>query len=47
MLWLAIRNAKELDELLGVVITRQGGVPPNMQAVLLPKKTEKLAAIAE
>ncbi|KAH9284983.1 Histone H2A [Echinococcus granulosus] len=37
---LAIRN-DELNKLLGGVTIAQGGVLPNIQAVLLPKKTEK------
>ncbi|XP_069349408.1 histone H2A type 1-D-like [Eulemur rufifrons] len=39
-LQLAIRNDEEL-KLLGKVTIAQGGVPPNIQAVLLPKKTER------
>ncbi|KAH9277481.1 Histone H2A [Echinococcus granulosus] len=38
---LAIRNDEELNKLLGGVTIAQGGVLPNIQAVLLPKKTEK------
>ncbi|XP_031996566.1 histone H2A type 1-like [Hylobates moloch] len=38
-LQLAIRN-DELNKLLGKVTIAQGGVLPNIQAVLLPKKTE-------
>ncbi|XP_066233422.1 histone H2A.J-like [Saccopteryx leptura] len=38
-LQLAIRNYEEL-KLLGRVTIAQGGVLPNIQAVLLPKKTE-------
>ncbi|XP_078408650.1 histone H2A-like [Cetorhinus maximus] len=38
-LQLAIRNDKELNKLLGGVTIAQGGVLPNIQAVLLPKKT--------
>ncbi|XP_070658158.1 histone H2A type 1-B-like [Bos indicus] len=37
---LAIRNDEELNKLLGRVTIAQGGVLPNIQAVLLPKKTE-------
>ncbi|KAL4675916.1 hypothetical protein H8959_010061 [Pygathrix nigripes] len=37
---LAIRNDEELNKLLGKVTIAQGGVLPNIQAVLLPKKTE-------
>ncbi|XP_011818239.1 PREDICTED: histone H2A type 1-J isoform X1 [Colobus angolensis palliatus] len=40
-LQLAIRNDEELNKLLGRVTIAQGGVLPNIQAVLLPKKTEK------
>merc|ERR1711988_284769 len=40
-LQLAIRNDDELNKLLGGVTIAQGGVLPNIQAVLLPKKTEK------
>ncbi|XP_074820991.1 histone H2A type 2-C-like [Natator depressus] len=39
-LQLAIRNDKELNKLLGKVTIAQGGVLPNIQAMLLPKKTE-------
>ncbi|NXK84657.1 H2A2B protein, partial [Amazona guildingii] len=38
-LQLAIRN-HELNKLLGGVTITQGGVLPNIQAVLLPKKTQ-------
>ncbi|KAB7494496.1 Histone H2A [Armadillidium nasatum] len=38
---LAIRNDEELNKLLSSVTTAQGGVLPNIQAVLLPKKAEK------
>lgn len=38
-LHLAVRNDVEL-KLLGGVTIAQGGVLPNIQAVLLPKKTE-------
>ncbi|KAM3850635.1 histone H2A-like [Diretmus argenteus] len=40
-LQLAVRNDEELNKLLGGVTIAQGGVLPNIQAVLLPKKTEK------
>ena len=40
-LQLAIRNDEELNKLLGSVTIAQGGVLPNIQAVLLPKKSEK------
>ncbi|KAL3290495.1 hypothetical protein HHI36_023836 [Cryptolaemus montrouzieri] len=38
---LAIRNDEELNKLLSGVTIAQGGVLPNIQAVLLPKKTGK------
>ncbi|XP_069750417.1 histone H2A-like isoform X2 [Narcine bancroftii] len=38
-LQLAVRNDEELNKLLGRVTIAQGGVLPNIQAVLLPKKT--------
>ncbi|KAK0076641.1 hypothetical protein PV325_005071 [Microctonus aethiopoides] len=38
-LQLAIRNDEELNKLLCGVTIAQGGVLPNIQAVLLPKKT--------
>ena len=37
---------KELNKLLAGVTIAQGGVLPNIQAVLLPKKTESKAAKA-
>uniref|UniRef100_A0A7S2V3S5 Histone H2A n=1 Tax=Fibrocapsa japonica TaxID=94617 RepID=A0A7S2V3S5_9STRA len=40
-LQLAIRNDEELNKLLGGVTISQGGVLPNIHAVLLPKKTKK------
>ena len=40
-LQLAIRNDEELNKLLGGVTIAQGGVLPNIQAVLLPKKTSE------
>merc|ERR1739845_243253 len=40
-LQLAIRNDEELNKLLAGVTIAQGGVLPNIQAVLLPNKTEK------
>ncbi|XP_041463853.1 uncharacterized protein LOC121414866 [Lytechinus variegatus] len=40
-LQLAVRNDEELNKLLGGVTIAQGGVLPNIQAVLLPKKTAK------
>ncbi|CAI9542116.1 unnamed protein product, partial [Staurois parvus] len=39
-LQLAVRNDEELNKLLSGVTIAQGGVLPNIQAVLLPKKTE-------
>merc|ERR1712098_784580 len=39
-LTLAIRNDEELNKLLAGVTIAQGGVLPNIQAVLLPRKTE-------
>ncbi|ELU03344.1 hypothetical protein CAPTEDRAFT_205983 [Capitella teleta] len=38
---LAIRNDEELNKLLSGVTIAQGGVLPNIQAVLLPKKSGK------
>ncbi|XP_073457392.1 histone H2AX [Aquarana catesbeiana] len=38
-LQLAVRNDEELNRLLGGVTIAQGGVLPNIQAVLLPKKS--------
>ncbi|KAL1140016.1 hypothetical protein AAG570_006993 [Ranatra chinensis] len=38
-LLLAIRNDEELSKLLNCVTIAQGGVLPNIQSVLLPKKT--------
>ena len=43
-LQLAIRNDEELNKLLSGVTIAQGGVLPNIQAVLLPKKSEKTKA---
>lgn len=42
-LQLIIRNDEELNKLLSGVTIVQGGVSPNIQAVLFPKKTEKKA----
>ena len=39
-LQLAVRNDEELNKLMGGVTIAQGGVLPNIQAVLLPKKTQ-------
>ncbi|XP_043539829.1 histone H2A-like [Chiloscyllium plagiosum] len=41
---LAVRNDEELNKLLGGVTIAQGGVLPNIQAVLLPKKTAAAGA---
>ncbi|XP_028657126.1 late histone H2A.2.2-like [Erpetoichthys calabaricus] len=38
---LAVRNDEELHRLLGGVTIAEGGVLPNIQAQLLPKKTKK------
>jgi len=43
-LQLAIRNDEELNKLLSGVTIAQGGVLPNIQAVLLPKKSQSKAA---
>ena len=40
-LQLAIRNDEELNKLLSGVTVSQGGVLPNIQAVLLPNKTNQ------
>jgi histone H2A len=40
-LQLAVRNDEELNKLLGAVTISQGGVLPNIHAVLLPKKSAK------
>ncbi|XP_071018067.1 late histone H2A.2.2-like [Oncorhynchus clarkii lewisi] len=37
---LAVRNDEELNTLLGAVTISEGGVLPNIQAMLLPKKTK-------
>ena len=42
-LQLAVRNDEELNKLLSGVTIAQGGVLPNIQAVLLPKKSQKPA----
>ncbi|XP_067896098.1 histone H2A-like [Heterodontus francisci] len=44
---LAVRNDTELFQLLGDVTIPQGGVLPNIQAQLLPKKTAKGAREAK
>uniref|UniRef100_UPI00358F2AD1 uncharacterized protein n=1 Tax=Myxine glutinosa TaxID=7769 RepID=UPI00358F2AD1 len=46
-LQLAIRNDEELNKLLGGVTIAQGGVLPNIQAVLLPKKSQGNAKVKE
>ena len=38
---LAVRNDEELNKFLGNVTVAQGGVLPNIHAVLLPKKSKK------
>jgi histone H2A len=43
---LAVRNDEELNRLLGGVTIAQGGVLPNIQAILLPKKAAGDAAPA-
>ena len=40
-LQLVVRNDEELNKLLSGVTIAQGGVLPNIQAALLPKKNEK------
>ena len=40
-LQLAIRNDEELNKLLSGVTIAQGGVLPNIQAILLPKKSSE------
>ena len=40
-LQLAVRNDEELNKLLSGVTIAQGGVLPNIQTALLPKKNEK------
>ena len=39
-LQLAVRNDEELNKLMSGVTISQGGVLPNIQAVLLPKKSQ-------
>merc|ERR1711890_39762 len=46
-LQLAIRNDEELNKLLAGVTIAQGGVLPNIQAVLLPKKSQAAKEAAE
>ena len=38
---LAVRNDEELSKLLAGVTIAEGGVLPNIQSVLLPKKSAK------
>ncbi len=40
-LQLAMRNDEELNKLLSGVTFAQGGVLPNIQSILLPKKTDE------
>ena len=46
-LQLAVRNDEELNKLLAGVTIAQGGVLPNIQAVLLPKKTAEQWCVAK
>lgn len=46
-LQLAIRNDEELNKLLSGVTIAQGGVLPNIQAVLLPKKSAAAASVSK
>ena len=46
-LQLAIRNDEELNKLLSGVTIAQGGVLPNIQSILLPKKSEGDAPVAK
>ena len=43
-LQLAIRNDEELNKLLSGVTIAQGGVLPNIQSILLPKKVDEKPA---
>jgi len=43
-LQLAIRNDEELNKLLSSVTIAQGGVLPNIQAILLPKKSSEVGS---
>ena len=43
-LQLAIRNDEELNKLLSGVTIAQGGVLPNINTILLPKKTDEAPA---
>ncbi|OVA03529.1 Histone H2A [Macleaya cordata] len=44
---LAVRNDEELGKLLSGVTIAHGGVLPNINPILLPKKNEKAAAASE
>ena len=44
---LAVRNDEELNNLLSGVTIAQGGVLPNINAVLLPKKSSRAATASE
>eukprot|EP00041_Stephanoeca_diplocostata_P040912 m.6106 g.6106 ORF g.6106 m.6106 type:complete len:133 (+) comp4715_c0_seq1:133-531(+) len=46
-LQLAVRNDEELNKLMGGVTIAQGGVLPNIHAVLLPKKTGKAKSASQ
>ena len=47
VLQLAIRNDEELNKLLSGVTIAQGGVLPNIQSVLLAKKSQSATGKAE
>ena len=42
---LAVRNDEELNKFLGGVTVAQGGVLPNIHAVLLPKKKKGKSSV--
>jgi histone H2A len=44
---LAVRNDEELNKLFGGVTIAQGGVLPNIHAVLVPKSKEPKVAVAK
>ena len=46
-LQLAIRNDEELNKLLSGVTIAQGGVLPNIQSILLPKKNDEKTGSAK
>ena len=46
-LQLAVRNDEELSKLLAGVTISQGGVLPNIQAVILQKKSESKSAVGK